>query len=150
MVHIQHAQETYFRQLLSHPKLPHNAKLKLKILASQPGIPICIHSSDHPSMNTFSFINGGKDITVRITPRRNNNFDISLVCYPLKGGRVFFSPGLGPQIYSDCNDSKYYSIHRNLSNELRALEKVKVYAQLQQFLIWDQNSLYNALAILSL
>lgn len=125
VIHIQHSQEPYFRRLLSQPKLPLEAKAKLKVLVSQPNLPICILSSNLSGMNTFSFTNGNEDITIRIIPRRNNDFDISLVCYPLKGGKVFFSSGISSQLYTDCNGSKFYCIHRNLNNELSALEKVK-------------------------
>lgn len=125
VIHIQHAQEPYFRKLLSHPKLPFEAKPKLKILASMPSLPICIMSGDLPAMNTFSFINGREDITIRITPRRNGDFDISFVCYPLKGGKVAFTPGIGNSLYSDTDGSKFYCINRNHDNEILALESMK-------------------------
>ncbi len=122
-IHISHTQERYLRGLLLHPELPLQAKDKLKYLVFQPNFPIVCMSSDLPGMNSYSLIKGSHDITIRITQRRNVDFSLSLVCYPLRGGSEAFSPGIGTKLYSDSNGEKWYSVLRDFAAELDAVQK---------------------------
>lgn len=125
IIHISNIQERYFRGLLLHPKLPMEAKEKLKYLVSQPDFPIVCLSNDVPGMNTYSIVKGSNNITIRITPRRNGELHLSFVCYPLQGGSESFSPGIGTRLYSDNNGDKWYSVLRNLDAECNAVQKTK-------------------------
>lgn len=120
-IHISPVQERYFRGLLLHPILPMEAKERLKYLVSQPDFPIVCLSSDVPGMNTYSFVKGSNNITIRITPRRNGEFHLSYVCYPLHGGSESFSPGIGTRLYSDSNRDKWHSVLRDLDAECNAV-----------------------------
>lgn len=126
-IHISHTQERYLRGLLLHPKLPLQAKDKLRYLVSQPNFPVVCLSSDLPGMNTYSFIRGSHDITVRITQRHNGDFSLSLVCYPLQGGSEAFSPGNGTKLYTDSNGDKWHSVLRDYAAELMLFKKREVH-----------------------